>query len=57
MTKSDLIHEILKEFEETGVKMSTPTSYNIESRVDPKAMGYGSLSDCSSDSVDKKKPD
>ena len=57
MTKSDLIHEILKEFEAKNVKMSTPVTYNIESRVDPKAMGYGSLSKYSSDAAGAKKPD
>ncbi len=45
MTKSDLIHSILKRFEENNVLMSTPMTFNVESRIDPGHMGFPSLSE------------
>ncbi|MDP6155148.1 MAG: mechanosensitive ion channel [Candidatus Thermoplasmatota archaeon] len=47
--KSELLHEILKRFEEENVFISTPMNFNVESNIEPGGMGYDSLSKyCSS---------
>lgn len=44
-TKSELLYSILDAFEKNNVLMSTPTSFNLESRIDPVHMGYPGLDD------------
>jgi len=42
--KSELLHEILKRFEEKNVFISTPMNFSVESHIEPGGMGYDSLS-------------
>ncbi len=42
--KSELLHEILRRFEEENIFISTPMNFSVESHIEPGGMGYESLS-------------
>ena len=42
--KSELLHEILQRFEEENIFISTPMNFSVESHVEPRDMGFDSLS-------------